>query len=114
MCELRVHVNTPTKVEDVAQDVVYAQVQANHVLLKDVLGATRTIPDTFISTVDIGKEALLLRQSPVVAPFLRFLDACETAETTRDYSRVEESWNDFKAEGDKTVRSLWRKYGRSQ
>jgi predicted RNA-binding protein len=114
MCELRVHVNTPTKDEDVAQDVVYAQVQANHVLLKDVLGATRTIPDTLISTVDIGKEALFLRQSPVVGPFLRFLDACERAETTRDHSRVEESWNDFKAEGDKAVRSLWRKYGRAQ
>jgi predicted RNA-binding protein len=51
MRELTVHVNTPAKGEDVAQDVVYAQVQSNHVVLKDVLGATRRIPDAFISTI---------------------------------------------------------------
>ena len=112
MCELKVHIDTGQKDEQVAQDIVYANLDENHVLLKDVLGATHMIPDALISTIDIGKETLFLRQSSVVAPFLRFIEACERAETTRKYAGAEESWNDLKAKGDEVVRSLWRKYGR--
>ncbi len=113
MCELKVHVNTPQGDERVAEDVVYAHVEADHVRLKDVLGATHKIPDALISTIDIGKESLFLRQSPMVAPFLRFLEACQSVETNRNYIDAEERWNDLKAKGDELVRSLWREYGRS-
>jgi len=112
VCELKVHVNTGQKDEQVAQDVVYAHVEENHVLLKDVVGATHKIPDALISTIDIGKETLFLKQSSIVPPFLRFIKACDRAETTRKYAEAEESWNDLKAKGDEVVRSLWRKYGR--
>jgi len=113
MCELKVHVNTPQKEEQVAEDVVYASLEADHVLLRDVLGVMHRIPDVLISTIDIGKESLFLRQSSVVGPFLRFIEACERAETTHNYAEAEESWNDLKAKGDEVVRSLWRKYGRA-
>lgn len=113
MCELKVHLSTADKDEQVAQDVIFAEIQTNHVLLKDVLGVTYKIPDALISTVDIGKETLSLRQSSIVGSFLRFLEACEETESSRDYSGAEQSWNDLKAKGDETVRSLWRRYGRS-
>lgn len=112
VCELKVHIDTGQKDEQVAQDIVYANLDENHVLLKDVLGATHMIPDALISTIDIGKETLFLRQSSIVAPFLRFIQACDRAESTRKYAEAEESWNDLKAKGDEVVRSLWRKYGR--
>lgn len=112
MCELKVHVSTSQGDEKVAQDVIYARVEPNHVLLKDVLGATYKISDSLISTIDIGKESLFLRQSSIVTPFLRFLEACQKVETTRNYTEVEESWSDLKAKGDEIARSLWRKYGR--
>lgn len=113
MCELKVHVNTTRGNELVAEDIVYARVDADHVLLKDVLGTTHEISDALISTIDIGKESLFLRQSSIVAPFLRFLEACESVETTRNYTEAEETWNDLKAKGDEIIRSLWRKHGRS-
>jgi hypothetical protein len=113
MCELKVHVVTPQKDEQVAEEIVYAQVAANRLLLKDALGATHQIPDALISTVDIGKESLYVRQASIVGPFLRFLEAYQTAEATQTYSEVEESWNDLKAKGDEAVRSLWRKHRRS-
>jgi len=113
MCELKVYIRTPQKDEQVALDVVYADVEGGPVLLKDVLGTTHKIPDALISTVDIGKESLFLRQSSIVGPLLRFLEACETVEATRNYAEVEESWNGVKAKGDEIARSLWRKYGRA-
>jgi len=113
MCELKVILSAAQKDEQVAQDVIYARLDANHVLLRDVLGAAHQIPDALIATIDIEKESLSLRQSSVVGPFLRFLEACETAETSHDYSAAEQSWNDLKAKGDEIVRMLWRKYGRS-
>ena len=113
MCELTVRLIAPQKDEQVAQDVVYARVDKDHVLLKDVLGAAHEIPGALISTIDVGKETLSLRQSSVVGPFLRFLEACEGAETSRNYPAAEESWNDLKAKGDEIVRTLWRKYGRA-
>lgn len=112
MCELRVHVDGARE-EPIAQDIVCAHMEADHVLLKDVLGVTRKIPDALISLIDIGKESLFLRQSPIVAPILRFIEACERAETSRSYAEAENSWNDVKSKGDEIVRSLLRKYGRS-
>ena len=113
MCELKVHVDTPRGKERVAEDVVYAQVETEHVLLRDVLGATYRVSDSFISTIDIGKESLSLTQSSIVTPFLRFIEACQKVETTRNYTEVEESWSDLKAKGDEIARSFWKKYGRS-
>jgi len=113
MCELKVHVSTLQTSEQVAQDVVYARLETDHVLLKDIVGATHRIPYALISTVDIGKESLSLRQSSIVPSFLQFLEACDGAETNRNYTQAEERWNDLKAKGDEIVRSLWRKYGRS-
>ncbi len=113
MCELKVAVVTPSKNEHVAEDVIFAQVENGHVILRDVLGTMRTVPDALISNVDISKEALSLVQSPIVGPFLRFLDACNTAEVDGNCEKVEETWNDLKAEGDQAVRSLWRARGRS-
>jgi predicted RNA-binding protein len=113
MCELKVILKTGEGTQPIAEDVVYASLEKGHILIRDVLGAPREVPDALMSTIDIGREALFLRQSQAVGSFLRFLDACERAESARSYAGVEESWNDFKAEGDKVVRSLWRKYGRS-
>lgn len=113
MCELKVRLSTSEKDEQVAEDVVYARTETNHVLLKDVLGATQKVSDAMISTIDIGKETLLLKQSSMVGPFLQFLAVCERAQSTRNYVEVEQSWNDLKAKGDEIVRSLWRKYGRA-
>ena len=112
MCELKVRIGAPQRDELVAQDVIYALVEPNRVLLKDVLGVTHTVPEALISTVDIGKETLLLRQSSVVPSFLRFLEALERAESNHSYVLAEEEWNNLKAKGDEIVRSLWRKFGR--
>lgn len=113
MCELKVQIGAAQENRPVAQDIIHAFVKPDHVLLKDVLGATHTIPEALISTVDIGKELLLLRQSPIVPSFLRFLEALESVEINHDYALAEEEWNGLKAKGDELVRSLWRKYGRS-
>jgi len=113
VCELKVRLNRAQADEQVAEDVIYARNEPSHVLLKDVLGTTRTVPAALISTIDIGNESLLLTQSSVIPPFLRFLEVFQKAESSQSYGLVEERWNELKAAGDEAVRALWRKYGRS-
>lgn len=113
MCELKVSLNTAEGSRPIAEDVVYANLEKGHVLLKDVLGTTREVPDALITTLDIGREHLSLTRSSMVGAFLRFLAACESVEASRNIAEVEESWNELKADGDESVRSLRRKHGRS-
>jgi predicted RNA-binding protein len=56
MCEFTVFLNK----DIVWRDVVYAKQEPNNVLLKDVLGASKTIADSRILEVDVSSERLIL------------------------------------------------------
>jgi predicted RNA-binding protein len=56
MCEFTVCLNK----DIVWRDVVYAKQEPNNVLLKDVLGASKTIADSRILEVDVSSERLIL------------------------------------------------------
>ena len=56
MCEFTVFLSK----EIVCRDIVYAKVEGNKVLLKDVLGAAKTIVDCRIVEVDVSSERLVL------------------------------------------------------
>lgn len=56
MCELEVLLEG----EVVFKDAVYAKADGNKVILRDVLGASRTLEDCRILEIDIGSERLVL------------------------------------------------------
>jgi len=56
MCEFTVFLNK----EIVCRDVVYAKIEGNKVLLKDVLGVAKTMENCKIAEVDVSSERLIL------------------------------------------------------
>ncbi len=59
MCEFTVFLNG----EVVCRDIVYAKIERNKVLLKDVLGVTKIVEDCRIDEVDVSSERLVLQSS---------------------------------------------------
>lgn len=56
MCEFTVFLNR----EIVCRDVVYAKTEGNKVILKDVLGVTKTMEKCKVAEVDVSSERLIL------------------------------------------------------
>jgi predicted RNA-binding protein len=59
MCEFNVLINGET----VFKDAVYAKVNGNKVILKDVLGVSKEIENCKIVEVDVNSERLVLSSS---------------------------------------------------
>jgi len=59
MCEFKVILAG----EKVFEDVIYAKIEGNGVLLRDVLGRTRTVQGVKIAEVDVTREVLVLERS---------------------------------------------------
>ncbi len=56
MCEFTVFL----KKEIVCGDIIYAKIEGKRVLLKDVLGTTKTVENCKIVEVDVSSERLVL------------------------------------------------------
>jgi predicted RNA-binding protein len=56
MCEFTVFLNK----EIVCRDVVYAKIDGDRVLLRDVLGVAKNVEDCRIVEVDVSSERLVL------------------------------------------------------
>jgi predicted RNA-binding protein len=56
MCEFTVFLNK----EIVCRDVVYAKIDGDRVLVRDVLGVARNVEDCRIVEVDVSSERLVL------------------------------------------------------
>ena len=59
MCEFNVLVNG----EVVFKDAIYAKVDGNKVILKDVLGVSKVFEDCKIVEIDVNSERLVLSSS---------------------------------------------------
>lgn len=59
MCEFKVFLSG----EKVFEDVIYARAEGGAVMLRDVLGRTKTIHDARIVEVDVARELLVLEGS---------------------------------------------------
>ena len=59
MCEF----NVLLKGEVVFKDAIYAKVDGNKVVLKDVLGVSKVFKDCKIVEIDVGSERLVLSSS---------------------------------------------------
>jgi len=58
MCEFKVFLAG----EKVFEDVVYARVEGNGVLLRDIIGRTKTVQEAKIVEVDVAREVLVLEK----------------------------------------------------
>jgi len=61
MCEFEVSL----KEKIVFKDAIYAKVEGNRVIVKDVLGTSKVFEDCRITEIDVGSELLTL--SPIKA-----------------------------------------------
>jgi predicted RNA-binding protein len=113
LCEFKVFRKMGEKEQEVAEDIVYAKVSDEYVILRDILGSAIKIPGAVIEEVDVGSEILKLSASPIIYKLKKFLKACDTYEADRAYSdELEALWDEVKASGDEAVRELWNKYGK--
>ena len=59
MCELTVFLNG----EKISEYVIYAKVDGSKVLLKDVSGLFKEVPNCYIDGVDISRKLLILESN---------------------------------------------------
>lgn len=115
LCELKVINKDGGKEQKVGEDIIYAKVSDDHVLLRDILGGVTKIHGAIIEEVDINSEILKLASSPIIIKINKFLDACRRCESEKVYDeKVEALWEEIKASGDDFIRTLWKKYGRKE
>jgi predicted RNA-binding protein len=115
LCELKVISKDGGKEQKVGEDIIYAKVSDDYVLLKDVLGGATRIHGAIIEEVDINSETLRLVSSPIIIEINKFLDVYHRCESEKVYDeKVEALWEEIKASGDDFVRTLWKKYGRKE
>jgi predicted RNA-binding protein len=56
MCEFKVFLEG----KEVFQDVIYVKMEENNLILRDVMGVTRNIPNSKIVEIDVSAERLVL------------------------------------------------------
>jgi|YelNatPaOPRAMG01_1025707.scaffolds.fasta_scaffold51274_2 predicted RNA-binding protein len=104
MCEFKVLI----KNEEVYDDVVYAKLEGETIILKDVLGIRKTISSAIIEEVDVQSETLKLKRSSIVGKLLAFLSRYDELASRGVYSEeIEELWEEIKGEGEAMVKKLW-------
>lgn len=59
MCEFKVLIDG----KEFFQDVIYAKLEGNNLILRDVIGTIRNIPNVRIVEVDVSSEKLVLQKS---------------------------------------------------
>ncbi len=64
MCEFRVFLKKEDREETVAEDIVYAKVERNSIVLKGVLRNEVRVDNVKILEVDVEAERLVLTPSP--------------------------------------------------
>ncbi|MCP8308756.1 MAG: CooT family nickel-binding protein [archaeon] len=113
MCEFKVINKEGEKEQKIGEDIVYAKVSDDYVLLKDILGGAIKIHGAIIEEVDVNSEILKLVSSPLIIKINKFLDACHRCDSKKVYDKeLEALWEEIKASGDEAVRTLWKKYGK--
>lgn len=106
MCEFKVF----DRERLIAQEIVYANVSGNTLALKDVLGFATNVEDVVVSEIDVARETIRLKKSPLIGDVLQFIDAVSRCEESGKYDKnLEDIWQKVKSGGDETIRELWRK-----
>lgn len=59
MCEFKVFLEG----KEVFRDVIYAKVEGKDLILRDVMGETRRIPDSRIVEIDVASTKLVIESS---------------------------------------------------
>jgi len=58
MCEFKVFLDG----KEVFQDVIYVKMEGNNLILRDVIGVSRSIPNSKIVEIDVASEKLVLER----------------------------------------------------
>ena len=58
MCEFKVLLDG----KEIFQDVIYVKLEGNSLILRDVMGAVRNIPNVRIAEIDVSSEKLILQK----------------------------------------------------
>ena len=111
MCELDVYMKRLDSSAKVASEVVYAGVDRGTLVLKDIVGSAKKFEGIIISEVDINRERMELRESPILGPVLEFISAYDDCLSKGKYETdLQDRWEELKACGDEMVRDLWTEF----
>lgn len=111
MCELEVYLKRPNSSQKVASEIIYAAADRGTLFVRDVVGSTTKLDGTIVSEVDINRERMELKESPILRPLLEFISEYDDCLSTGKYEgELEERWEEVKNRGDQMVRELWVKF----
>ena len=115
MCELDVYVKRADSSSKVASEVTYARAEYGALAVRDVFGSTKKFESAIISEIDINRERMELRESPILGSILQFISACDDCLSTGKYETdVQDRWEEVKARGDQMIRNLWIKFEKAK
>lgn len=110
MCELDVYLKRLDSNEKVASEIIHAETEHSALVLRDILGSTKKFERSIISGIDINRERMQLRESPILGAALDFISAYEDCLSAGKYDAdLQDRWEEVKARGDQMVRDLWAK-----
>lgn len=110
MCEFKVLLRGVGEVKDVASDIIYAKLEGDGVVLRDIIGREHRVSSAIVEEIDVSRENLKLLHSPILSLVLKFIKEYERCVEQGVYSEaLEELWEEVKAEGSSMIRSLWVK-----
>lgn len=115
MCELDVYMNRLDSSAKVASEVIYAGVDRGTLVLRDIVGSTKKFEGIIISEIDINRERMELRESPILGPVFKFISAYDDCLSKGKYDTdLQDRWEEVKARGDQMVRDLWTKFEKAK
>jgi len=110
MCELDVYMKRSDSNPKIASEVIYARAECGELVIRDIVGSTKRFQGAIISEIDINRERLELRESPILEPVLEFISAYDDCLSTGKYEAdLQRLWEEVKGKGDQIIRDLWVK-----
>jgi predicted RNA-binding protein len=103
VCEFKVYL----KNELIAEDIVKVSLQNGSLKLTDILNSSKDVEGAIVSNIDVGRERLEIKHSPLIRQFLQFMSLYEECQSKGLYKKgIESVWGKIKEEGEKLLSDL--------
>lgn len=107
MCEFKVKLLDKKEVREVTEDVLYARIDNGQILLRNVIGMSKTVPSSVIYEVSVPSANMTLITSPILEYLNRFLEIQQECYEKEAFDEeLMKTWETLKKTGDKYLEEM--------